>query len=138
MLPSGNLNYSNSENENNTDHHQCFLILFFVSVYKNLLFLYGYENLMNLCIGIDSGRFFEEDFLLSVSRVLLRIILFREDIRSIAVFSYSSESFALVEYISLYFIIMYAPHFRILFMIVTSYKIRAFIEPLLYKKCVSE
>ena len=52
---------------------------------------------MNLCIGIDSGRFFEEDFLLSVSQVLLRIILFREDIGSIAVFSYSSESIALVE-----------------------------------------
>lgn len=43
-------------NEDDTDHHQCFLILFFVSVYKNLLFLYGYENLMNLCIGIGSRK----------------------------------------------------------------------------------
>ena len=95
-------------------------------------------NLVNLCIGIDSGRFFEEDFLLSVSQVLLRIILFREDIGSIAVFSYSSESIALVELLFSYMDIFRMPQNRIPVRISPLYKIRSIIEPLLYKKCVSE
>ncbi len=31
-----------------------------VSVYKNLLFLYGYEHVMNLCFGIDCRKILEE------------------------------------------------------------------------------
>lgn len=93
-------------------------------------------NLWIFVLVLVAGRFFEKDFLLSVSQVLLRVILFREDIGSISCVSKSCDSHSLA-FIEMYFIIIFLLH-SFLFLIRKLWVVifRTVIEPFLYKLCV--
>jgi hypothetical protein len=65
------------------------VFLLFILVYKNLLFLY---DMREFVLVLVAGRSSKRGFLLSVSRVLLRVIPFREDISSIADISIQGDS----------------------------------------------
>ena len=109
--------------------HQCFFCSF-ILVYKNLLFLY---DMREFVLVLVAGRSLKKGFLLSVSQVLLRCILFREDISSIAdIFSFGhmrtlAFDTGMCNIYFLYYVLLLL--MRIEYIII----FRTLIEPLLYK-----
>ncbi len=95
-------------------------------------------NLWIFVLVLVAGRSFEKGFLLSVSRVLLRVILFREDISSISCFLFPSEMIHLAYYI-LWYIIPFCLQYIPLWINKCTFTIfRTLIKPFLYTFCVCE